>query len=155
MCLRVTSKYLDEEYQVINRAESEIVCYKVILKDKDDTYRTPFQKNWLSWLAMHGLKRFKAYGGKIGDIIDTPERYEVGNHEYKYVYGGVIHTFAALDSARDCATYIHNQLIDDGWGHIEIWECVIPRRVKYLIGVDEKGHYCYGSESIKFKRKLE
>lgn len=154
MCLRVTTKYLDTEYQVINKAESDIFCYKVILKEKDDVYRTPFRKTRLSWLVMHGLKKFKAKGSKIEDIVDT-RGYEVGAYEFKFAYSGIIHTFSSLHSAQDLAAYIHNQFIGDDWGHIEIWECAIPKGTKYLIGVDEKYNCCLGSESIRFKRKME
>lgn len=150
MCLivKVSEEGLEEgkiiPVKYIKESDGRITCYKIVRK-VGKKYITPFQETKINWPTMHGITRFKAKGEKMDD-----EHHLVYGGEMA-VYSGVIHSMRRLKDAEGFTDYIRN---NSEW-EIEIWECVIPRGVKYMEGEDSNGCACYGSESIRFVKKVE
>lgn len=136
-------KMIPVEY--IKKSDGGITCYKIVRRD-GKKYSTPFQETKINWPTMHGIARFKAKGTKMDDKHHTVYYGEM------LICDGVIHSMRNLSDAEGLADYIRKNSCGLD---LEIWECIIPKGEKYMEGKDGNGCACFGSESIRFIRKVE
>ena len=143
MCLRASSNK-------IQKAEQDIVCYKILVKEEmmDAQYRTPYMN-------------FPVHNGYISGKLDfgahKPTKLEepsviMGRKHHKYrVAEGFIHTYANIKSAKKQALYISNFTTNN----CEVFECIIPKGVEYYEGIDCTLSKSYASSKIRFVNKIK
>ena len=117
----------------IKKAENDIVCYKLLVKENNN-YMTPYQYVNVPKLAIWGLMKFKAEG-----------KFTIYAHT---VTDGAIHTYSELLMPDDILGKFVNRM------KYEMWECIIPKGTKYTEGTSSDMHIGYASKSIKFTRRI-
>lgn len=145
MCLFVEVK---DHMGHLRIAKEPIRCYKIV-KSVNGKYMTPFQDTKIPKMTMKGISRLTAEGDDMETIAQQTSEGKI------CATSGVIHTMSNMNEAVDFITYIRDRC----WGlqldgMYEIWECVIPKGVKYMEGKDGNCYDCLGSKSIKFIKRI-
>ena len=134
MCLSVNNFHGGE-------AQEDMPCYKIVVRDEKNKWRTPIQYTPISEEILNGEKPF--YSDDIFDrVIFVKANLEVE--------GGAIHTYALeIDALHDAKTgKLHIPVRE-----VAVYRCVIPKGTTYIQG-SYGGDKGYASKQIIFKKRI-
>lgn len=128
-------------------AEKDIICYKVLEKEDNGEFITPFQRTLVSKKALLGEVSFKAHGR----VRFTPTYWYTEVSERGYIERmdeGCIHTFAKMNVAKLYAKVNKGR---------KVFECIIPAGTKYYEGYFDgwSDRVSYASKEIIFKKQID
>lgn len=136
MCLKVVQPGVLKELK-FKIAEDDIVCYKIAVRNNDDSYCT----------------RYQYFHFKLGETYQNTEEIELENYNPYYIENiefldigkGLFHAFVNEKDAR----YFLNETYQTWERTLYIIKCVIPKGTEYVEG-DFGTMPNYGSRAIKF-----
>lgn len=134
----------------LNRAKEDVICYKVVRLEVNETISTPYQTALISNEVINGEKPFIAQNNRGKEL--TEEAFEIQYQDYCWsrVYGNAIHTFATKNGAKTEATELRAFLP----GHkYRVYKCIIPKDTLYYEG-DFEGKKSFASQKIVFKEAV-
>ena len=138
MCLRVDKSKKSLNGLVFDKAEEDITCYKVLIKEKlpyeeTETYYTPYMD-----MEVKLQRRYD----------DDRDLVFVANDSEVTVEDGVFHLFKNLDEAI-------NEAYD--WSKSIVVEAIIPKGAEYIDGIFYCGGFTSdscGTKSVIYKEKV-
>lgn len=133
MCLKIKERKQQT-------ATHPITVYKIVVQI-DNNYYTPYTFTPISPETLQGLVPFEAKGK--AHVIKDGLAFMISK--------GTIHTYANASEAFRIAD-LDNRLL--GGRHI-VYECEIPKGVKYYKGKGEGGNNEYASKQIRFVKRLQ
>ena len=128
----------------IKRAKKKITCYKLVAVSRTTgEFLSPFREEKIPKAMVNGWFRYRARGERTFDTVDYY------THTNYVVEGGFIHTYTNEREARRCLERMAGTYREFEY---KLYECVIPRGVKYWVAEQSDE---YASTSIKFIKELK
>lgn len=118
------------------KADKEIVCYKILIEDKEGILRSPYY-----------LKIWKLKEEQTEKL--TEEKVKISEKQIEKRTSTGFYTFVSRKIARTTALYVFKSKTK---GNFKIFKCIIPKGSKYYVGSFYKDEFC--SEKLIIKRKL-
>jgi hypothetical protein len=133
MCLRIKERKQQT-------ATHPITVYKIVIQFDNDFY-TPYTYTPILPETLQGLVPFEAKGK--AHVIKDAFSFKVSK--------GTIHAHANASEAFYIADFLNRKSI----GHHIVYECEIPKGVKYYKGKGESDYNEYASKQIRFVKRLQ
>jgi len=139
MCLRVDKSKKGSNGLVFDKAEEDITCYKVLIKEKlpyeeTETYYTPYMDMEVKLQRRYDDDRDLVLGTNYDDLVTVED--------------GVFHLFKNLDEAI-------NEAYD--WSKSIVVEAIIPKGAEYIDGTFYSAGFTSdscGTKSVIYKKKV-
>lgn len=117
------------------KADRNIVCYKVLIEDKEGILRSPYYLN--AW---------KLKEEQVEKL--TQEKINIGSYKFENRTMTGFYTFVNKDWARIALRSFRDKTKDN----FKIFRCIIPKGSKYHIKAYSRDEFC--SEKLIIKRQL-